>query len=113
MVVSAPQIPKDDIEAAAQQTVQDENAPADGDKRSTSDRYEGQTYEQRLYGYVVSQPDDPCGGALSDFHELSRVNIQHLRNELAKYGEVMVIDKAAPQDIEHVEDLLHRYSKCV
>ena len=113
MAGSAPQLPENDIEAAAQHPIPDNNAPADGDKRSTSDRYEGQTYEQRLYGCVDSQPDDLRGGALSDFHKLSQVNIQHLRNELAKYGEVMVTDKAAPQDIEHVEDLLHRYSKCV
>ena len=34
-------------------------------------------------------------------------------NELAKYDQAMRKDKAAPQDIEHIGDLLHRYSKCV
>ena len=123
MAESAPQLPENDIEAAPQQSVQDENAPTDGGKRSTRDKYEGQTYEQRLYRYATSgwadrewatsewAPKSPI--CLVDFHELSRVNCTHLMNELAKYDQTMVKGKAAPQDIEHVGDLLHRYSKRV
>ena len=106
------QPPEHDIEAAPQQPVQDENAPADGDKRSTSDRYEGQTYEQRAYEYVKSHIRYYSMGYL-DFHDLAQMNILRLMGELAKYNDAMRNDKLALGDYEHFGDLLHRYSKCV
>ncbi len=110
MAESAPQLPEDDIEAAAQQPVPDENAPADGDKSSHSDQLSEVTYEQSLYHYVRGFP---ATMGCVDFEDLSEMNIVHLMNELAKYDQAMRKDEAAPQDIEHVGDLVHRYSKCV
>ena len=108
-----PQPPEHDIEAAPQRPVQDENAPADGYKRLTSDRYEGQTYEQRLYRYVNRIKGFQASTNYLEFRDLAQMNIIHLMNELAKYDQAMRKDEAAPQDIENVETLLHRYSKCV
>ena len=113
MAESAPQLPENDIEAALQQPVQDENAPTDDDKRSSSDKYEGQTYNQRLYENRYGRWEPRIPMYIVDFDELSRVNCIYLMNELAKYDQAMIRDKAAPQDIEHVGDLLHRYSKRV
>ena len=113
MVESAPHLPEHDIEAAPQQPVQDENPPADGNKSSSSDKDEGQTYEQRLYNYVNYVKNYPDSTGYLDFHDLAQVNILRLMNELAKYDQAMRKDKAAPQDIENVGNLLHRYSKCM
>ena len=113
MAESAPQLPEDDIEAAPQQPVQDENAPADADKSSHSDESPQPTYEQRLYKSVKSRNKIWNLRGYLDFQDLSEMNIVHLMNELAKYDQAMMKDKAAPQDIEHVGDLLHRYSKRV
>ena len=110
---SAPQFPKDDIEAAAQQPAQDENAPADGGKSSHSDELPKLTYEQLLYKYINQPRESRIANAVLNFDNLSRVNVVHLMNELAKYGQAMERNEAAPQDIEHLEDLLHRYSKSV
>ena len=105
MAESAPQLPEDNIEAAAQQPVQNENVPAD--------RYNGMTYEQRLYEFSATNRDSRFRRGVVDFRDLSYMNIVHLMNELAKYDGAMEKDKAAPQDIGHVEDLLHRYSEYV
>ena len=115
MAESAPQPPKDDIEAAAaQEPVQMENAPADGDRSSSSKKNEEQTYEQRLYGFVDTKYFSHLRYTnFLDFQKLSRMNVTHLTNELAKYHEAIEKDKAAPQNMEHVGDLLHRYSKCM
>ena len=113
MAESVPRLPEDDIEAAAQQSVQDENAPANRDKSSRINRFEGKTYEQHLYDFVKSRGNYPLRPSCLDFRDLSKMNIVHLMNELAKYDQAMMKDKAAPQDIEHVGDLLHRYSKRV
>ena len=113
MAESAPQLPEDDIEAAVQQIVQNENAPADGDKRSTSDTDEGQTYEQRLFEFKNLNENEVFSDSFFDFRDLSLINIVHLMNELAKCNQALKKDKAAPQDIERVGALLHRYSKCV
>lgn len=113
MAGSAPHTSEDDIEATAQQPVQDENAPADGDKRSHSDELPELTYEQMLCEYISSVKAPSVANAFSDFDNLSRVNIVHLMNELAKYERAMQKNKAAPQDIEQLGDLLHRYSKSV
>ena len=113
MAESVPQPPEHDIEAAPQQPVQDENPLADGNKSSSSDNDEGQTYEQRLYNYVNDIKNYPDSTGYQVFHDLSQMNILHLMNELAKSDQAMRKDKAAPQDIEHVGDLLHRYSKCM
>ncbi len=110
MAESAPQLPEDDIEAAAQQPVQDENALADGDRSSQSNGYNELTYEQRLYGFVEDTRLQ-VNRTFLDFQDLSRMHIVHLTNELAKYDQAMEKDKAAPQDIEHIGDLLHRYSE--
>ena len=110
---SAPQLPKDDIETAAQQPVQDENAPADGGKSSHSDELPELTYERLLYKFVSTSKDYRIANAFLNFDNLSRVNVMHLMNELAKYEEAMRKNKAAPQDIEQLGDLLHRYSKSV
>ena len=112
MAESAPQLLENDIEAAPQQSVQDENAPTDGGKRSTRDKYEGQNYEQRLYESVYIMRDAKFARSFMNFHDLSLMNILHLMNELAKYDQAMRKDRAVPQDIEHIGDLLHRYSKC-
>ena len=114
MAESTPQPPEHDIEAAPQQPVQDENPPADGDKRSSGDKDEEQTYEQRLYNYVINYiKGSPDSTGYLDFRDLAQMNIIHLMNELAKYEHAMRKDEAAPQDIENVETLLHRYSKCM
>ena len=114
MAESAPQLPEDDIEAAAQQSVQDENTPADAHKRSHSDESPQPTYEQNLYNFVKSHKESPTGlMGLLDFQNLSKMNIVHLMNELAKYDQATKNDKLAPGDIEHIGDLSHRYSKCV
>ena len=109
MAESVPQLPKDDMETAAQQPVQDKNPPADGDKCSHGDESPELTYEQRLYRYI----DQTKVFIGLDFDNLSRVNLVHLMNELAKYEQAMKKNKASPQDIEHLGDLLHRYSKSV
>ena len=113
MAGSAPQLLEDDIEAAAQQPVQDENPPADGDKRSHSGELPELTYEQDLYQCMNSYRRAALGDAYLDFRDLSQINIVHLMNELAKYDQAMRKDKAAPKDMLHVGDLLHRYSECV
>ena len=115
MAESAPQPPKDDIEAAAtQEPVQIEIAPADGDRSSSSNKDKEQTYERHLYDYIkmdlLNLRRHP---KLLDFQKLSLMNIVHLTNELAKYDQAIEKDEAAPQDIERVGDLLHRYSKFV
>ena len=113
MAESAPQLPEDDIEAAPQQPVQDENAPADADKSSHSDESPQPTYEQRLYKSVKSRNKNWSLRGYLDFQDLSEMNIVYLMNELAKYDQATKKNMIAPQDIEHVGDLLHRYSKCV
>ena len=110
---SAPHIPKDDIEAVVQQSVRDENAPAGGDKSSHSDELPELTYKQLLYKYVDEFKDLRFANVFLNFDNLSRVNIIHLVKELAKYEQVMRDNKAAPQEIEHLGDLLHRYSRSV
>ena len=110
---SAPQLPEDDNEAAAQQPVQDEDPPVDGDNPSHSNEVPEPTYEQFLYKYIIYTKAPEYANAFLDFDNLSRVNLIHLMNELAKYEQAMEKNKAAPPDIEHLGDLLHRYSKCV
>ena len=151
MAGSAPHIPEDDIEAAAQQNVQDENArtksdgrslsdpaqpihqlpedhmeaeaqqpvqaekpSADDDKCSHGDEVPELTYNQMLYEFINTAP---AGTRLANtflyFDNLSRVNLLYLMNELAKYEQAMQKDKTAPQDMEQLGDLLHRYSKSV
>ena len=51
------------------------------------------------------------GDVFMDFRNLSQMSILHLMNELAKHEQATKNNKAAPQDIEHLENLLHRYSK--
>ena len=94
MARSAPHTPEDDIEATAQQPVQDENSPADSDRSSLSDVAESapelseddelseRTYEQELYKFVITSKDDRLANSFIDFDNLSRVNILHLMNEL-------------------------------
>lgn len=115
MAELAPQPPKDEIEAAAaQEPVQMENAPADGDRSSSSNKNDEQTYEQRLYNYAKEDARLLRRNEnYLDFQKLSRMNVTHLTNELAKYHEAIEKDKAAPQNMEHVGDLLHRYGKCM
>ena len=113
MAKVAPHIPEDDIEAVAQQSIQDENTPADGDEHSHSNKIPEQTYEQLLYKYTSTYNKGEPANTFLDFDSLSRMNIVHLMNELAKYEQAMKKNEAAPQDIEHFEDLLHRYSKSV
>ena len=113
MAESVSQPPEHDIEAAPQQPLQDGNTPADGNKSSSSDKDEGQTYEQCLYNYVDHIKKYKNSTFYLNFHHLSQMNVLHLINELAKYDQAMRKDKAAPQDIEHVGDMLHRYSKCM
>ena len=151
MTGSAPHIPEDDIEAAAQQPVQDENArtksdghslsdpaqsihqlpedhreaeapqpvqaekpSADGDKCSHGDELPELTYNQMLcrFAYKVRAGSRLANASLN-FDNLSRINTIHLMNELAKCEQAIRKNNAAPQDIEHLEDLLHRYSKSV
>ena len=113
MAESAPQLPEDDNEAAAQQPVPDENAPADGDNSSHSYQLPEVTYEHGLYYYVRENKGLIDIMGYVDFEDLSKMNIAHLMNELAKYDQATRKDHAAPQDMEHVGDLLHRYSKCM
>ena len=110
---SAPQLPGDDIEATVQQPVHDESPPAGGDNHSHSDELPELPYEQRLYEYTNPSGGNRFHADCLDFYHLSQINIVHLMNELAKYDKAMMEDKAAPQDIEHLGDLLHRYSKSV
>ena len=114
MARSALHVVGDDIEAAAQQPVQDENISADGDKSSRSNEPpELLTYEQRLFRINRRFQHGRLANAFVDFDKLSRMNILHLMNELAKYEQAMQKNKPAPQDIEQLGDLLHRYSKSV
>ncbi|KAK0512871.1 hypothetical protein JMJ35_004888 [Cladonia borealis] len=113
MAESVPQPPEHDIEAAPQQHVPDENAPVDGDKSSHSDQSPKLTYEQRLFEHVRPIRNTTFARSFIDFHDLSQINILRLMNELAAYDQAMDLIKAAPQDIEAVGDLLHRYTTAV
>ena len=111
---SIPKLPEDHMEAMAQQALPAENAPADGDRSSHSNELPKLTYEQLLYEYNVGTRNVDLANVFLEFRNLSRMTIIHLMNELAKYEQRIIFKGTANlQDIEHLEDLMHRYSKSV